>query len=518
MTSAVNTDIVRRSEMSALPPSSTAASARRSVIGGVAAAAALASAIALAGPATSAAAAKGKPGPVGAAIVLAQHAEFTGGATDIATDSHGTSYIGWISSSTANTADREVHLCVLPLGARSCTGGIQSINALDSSTAEDLRVLAPSHGKVTLLWYHDTVVSGSQSHGAQIAEATVTGSKLSNATDVASGPSHGVLLDAVVGPSNSIWTLAYAGSGTTVELREGLTHSAAVLKVPYTVGFGHLAFSHGTPIMAITQAGQITQPPSYSSRPGSTWTSFKKLTGTWAVGTDIGLVSTRSGVRLITGNGGNNFYQPVVAKWTKHGFSRAKLIGDHNSATPTTHDSVTDGSGRLVDAADESSQIAVANLANTTHAAVIRLPIHGTLAGFAPQVATTARGNGVVLWAVEQNSGAGGDKLSVQPIRLAALRHSKKAHNAHGTVTLTGPASCMPNSTMKVKVKGKGKHGWHAAKGHLTLGHKKLHSTLNGAKLKAGKTYTLKGSVVFAHGGSHSKVTAKLKFRACPKP
>jgi hypothetical protein len=503
--------------MPALPPPSTAASARRSVIGGVAAAAALASAIALAGPATSAVAAA-KPGPVGAAIVLGTHAEFTGQSTDIATDSHGTAYIGWISSPTSNSSDRSVHLCVLPLGARSCTGGVQAINSLDPSTAGDLHVLAPSHGNVTLLWYHDTVLSGGQSHGAQIAEATVSGSKLSNATDVASGPSHGVLLDAVLGPQNSIWTLTYAGSGTTVELRAGLTHSPTLVKVPYTVGFGHLAFSRGTPIMAITQAGQITQPPSYSSRPGSTWTGFKKLTGTWAVGTDIGLVSTGSGVRLITGNGGNNIYQPVVAKWTKHGFSRAKSTGDHNASTPSSHDSVTDGSGRLVDAADEGSQIAVANLANTTHAAVVRLAIHGTLAGFAPQVGTTARGNGWVLWAVEQGTGTLGDKLSVQPIRLAALRHSKRAHNAHGTVTLTGPVSCMPDSTTKVKVKGKAKHGWHATKGRLTLGHKKLHSTLNGATLKAGKKYTLKGSIVFANGGSHSKVTAKLKFRACPKP
>jgi hypothetical protein len=492
---------------------------RRSVIGGVAAAAALASAIALAGPATPAAAAKGKPGPVGSAIVLATHGEFTGQSTDIATDSHGTAYIGWISSPTSNSSDRSVHLCVLPLGARACTGGVQSINALSSSSAEDLYVLAPSHGKVTLLWYHDTVVSGTESHGSQIAEATVTGSKLSNATDVASGPSHGILLDAVLGPQDSIWTLTYAGSGTSVELREGITHSPTVVKVPYTVGFGHLAFSHGTPIMAITQAGQITQPPSYSSRPGSTWTGFKKLTGTWAVGIDIDLVSTRSGVRLITGNGGNNFYQPVVAKWTKHGFSRAKLTGgDHNSPTPTSHDGVTDGSGRLVDAANEGGKIAIANLANTTHASVFRLAGHGTIAGFAPQVGTTARGNGVALWAVQQSTGTLGDELLLQPFRLAALRHSEKAHGAHGTVTLTGPVSCMPDSTMKVTVKGKGKHGWHAAKGRLTLGHKKLHSTLNGAKLKAGKEYTLKGSVVFANGGSHSKVTAKLKFRACPKP
>jgi hypothetical protein len=504
--------------MSALPPSSTAASARRSVIGGVAAAAALASAIAIAGPATSATAAKGKPGPVGAAIVLGTHAEFTGQSTDIATDSHGTAYIGWISSPTSNSSDRSVHLCVLPLGARSCTGGVQSINALDASTAEDLHVLAPNHGNVTLLWYHDTVASGSQSHGSQIAEATVSGSKLSKATDVASGPSHGFLLDAAVAPNGSIWTMTYSGVGS-IELREGLTHSPSLINVPYGVGFAHLAFSHGTPIVAITQAGQITQPPSYSSRPGSTWTRFKKLNGTWAVGTDIGLVSTRSGVRLITGNGGSNFYQPVVAKWTKHGFSRAKLTGgDHNAPTPTTHDSVTDGSGRLVDAADEGPQIAVANLANTTHAAVVRLAIHGTLAGFAPQVATTARGNGLVLWAVQQGNGTLGDKLSVQPIRLAALRHSKKAHNAHGTVTLTGPVSCMPDSTTKVKVKGKAKHGWHATKPRLTLGHKKLHSTLKGAKLKAGKKYTLRGSVVFANGGSRSKVTAKLKFRACPKP
>jgi hypothetical protein len=518
MTSAEFVTVIgRRSVMPAFSPSSTAACGRRAAIGGLAAAAALASAIALAGPAASAAAAA-KPGPVGAAIVLAQHQEFTGSSTDIATDSHGTSYIGWISASTVTTSDRVVHLCVLPLGSRSCTGGVQSISAIDPSTAADLHVLAPAHGSVTLLWYHDTVASGSESHGAEIAEATVSGSKLSAGKDVATGPSHGALLDAVPGPSNSIWTMTYAGSGTTLELREGLSHSPTLVKTPYTVGYAHLAFSHGTPILAITQAAQITQPPSYSSRPGSSWKPFRKLTGTWAVGIDIGLVDTRSGVRIVSGDGGNDIYQPVVAKWTKSGFSRARSTGDHNAATPSSHDDVTDGSGRLVDVSNEGGQIAVANLADTTHAAVVRLAGHGTLAGFAPQVGTTARGNGVALWAVEQGNGTLGDELLAQPIRLAGLHASKKAHGRHGSVTVTGPASCMPDSTLSVAVKGKAAHGWHSTKPSLTLGHKKVGHTLNGAKLTAGKSYVLKGSVIFVNGGSHSKVTAKLKFRACPKP
>jgi hypothetical protein len=502
--------------MPASSRSPKAASIRRCTLGGVTAAVALASAVTLAVPATSAAAAP-RPGPVGAAIVLAQHAEFTGSSTDIATDSHGTAYVGWISSPTSNSSDRSVHLCVLPLGARACKGGVQSIDSLDPSTAGDLHVLAPHSGNVTLLWYHDTAASSTSSHAAEIARATVTAGTLSPATDVAAGPSHGSMLDAVLGPNHTVWTLTYGG-GSSLELRAGLTHSPTQVKVPYSVGFAHLAFSHGTPILAITQAGMISQPPSYSSRPSSSWTAFKKLTGTWAVGIDIGLVSTAHGVRLITGNGTNNIYQPVVAKWTGHGFSRAKSTGDHNSSAPSSHDDVTDGSGRLVDVADEGEQLAVANLANTTRAAVTRFAIGGTLAGFAAQVGTTARGNGWVLWAVEQSNGTLGDKLSIQPIRLAGLHHSKKAHGHHGRVTLTGPASCMPDSTISVSVKGHAKHGWHVSKRHLKLGHKTLHKTLNGAKLKPGKKYTLKGSVTFRHGGSHSKVTAKLKFRACPKP
>ena len=55
---------------------------------------------------------------------------------------------------------------------------------------------------MTFVWYT----------GSQIADATVTGNTLSSATAVASGPTNGELLDAVVAPDHSIWTIAYDGT------------------------------------------------------------------------------------------------------------------------------------------------------------------------------------------------------------------------------------------------------------------------------------------------------------------
>jgi hypothetical protein len=42
-------------------------------------------------------------------------------------------------------------------------------------------------------------------------------------------------------------------------------------------------------------------------------------------------------------------------------------------------------------------------------------------------------------------------------------------------------------------------------------------ATLRGGTLTADKTYTLSGTVRFASGNSGATVTAKLKFRSCPK-
>jgi hypothetical protein len=491
---------------------------RHATVGGGAIAIAAAGAVAIAPAASSAPAHPGasaaRPGPVGTAFAILKGVSLTGQSGDIAMGANGTAYLGWISASISNSNLRRVHLCVLPLGARACKGGVQTIDAGDPSTAADMFVLDPPGGKVTLVWYHDTASSGTNSHAAQIAEATVTNGVLSPETDVAAGPSHGELLDAVVGPGSKIWTLAYAGA-TSLELRAGVTSSPVQVKIPFETTYAHLAFAHTTPILAITDGSEITQPPSYSYRPGGTWKPFRKVPGgAWQMGIDFGLTATSRGVRLITGDGGTNSYTSVVSRWTGHAFSPVRSIGDLTDVS--THDDITDRSGRLVNLSQEGTSFAVGNLADTLHAGTFRFPVHGTTAGFAAQVATTPRGHGVAMWAVQK--GTSGDTVLVQPFRLAGLHKSVTKRGAHGSVTVVGPASCLPASSLSVAVKGHGKSGWKVHSRKLALNGKKVGSSINGASLRAAKTYTLKGTVVFSHGSSHSPVSAALKFRTCPSP
>jgi hypothetical protein len=465
-------------------------------------------------PAHPAVAAAARPGPVGAAFSILSGVSLTGQSGDIAMGANGTAYLGWISSSISNSNLRTVHLCVLPLGARACKGGVQTIDSGDPSTASDMFVLAPPGGKITLVWYHDTATSGINSHAAQIAEATVTNGVLSSETDVAAGPSHGQLLDAVAGPGNKIWTLAYAGA-TSLELRAGVTSSPVQVKIPFETTYAHLAFAHTTPILAITDGSEITQPPSYSYRPASAWKPFRKVPGgAWQQGIDFGLTATSRGVRLITGDGKTNYYTSVVSRWTGNAFSPVRSTGDTTEVT--THDAITDRSGRLVNLSQEGTNFAVGNLADTLHAGTFRFPVHGTTAGFAAQVATTPRGHGVAMWGVQK--GTNGDTILVQPFRLAGLHKSVTKHGSHGTVALVGPASCLPASSLSVAVKGHGKPGWKVHSHKLTLNGKNVGSSINGATLRAGANYTLKGTVVFAHGSSHSTAVAALKFRTCPNP
>jgi hypothetical protein len=278
--------------------------------------------------------------------------------------------------------------------------------------------------------------------------------------------------------------------------------------------FAHLAFAHTTPILAITQAGLLTQPPSYSYRSGSTWKPFRKVPGgAWTSGRDIGLTATSRGVRLIAADGRTNIYASVVSRWTGHAFSPVHSTGDTTGVAG--HDDVTDRSGRLVNISEEDTSFAVGNLADTLHAATFRFSTHGTTAGFDAQVGTTPRGHGVAMWGVETSNGY---SILVQPFRLAGLHKSVTKHGSHGSVTLVGPASCLPASTLSVAVKGHGKSGWKVHSHKLSLNGKKVGSSINGASLRAAKTYTLKGTVVFTHGGSHSTVVAALKFRTCPNP
>lgn len=451
------------------------------------------------------------PGADGPVITLARHLNITDNSTDIVMTSNGTAYVGWIAAAPGAT-DRSLSLCVLPLGAHACKGGVQTISSTEVAAAVDLKMLVVN-GVPTLLWLHNTTDS------AAIAAATVSpAGVLSAATDVASGPRDGDLLAATVGPNNSVWTITYDGlPAQHIEVHEGLTAAGKSIKTPWGVGYASLAFDHAKPIVVATDYGAIGTPPAYAAGSGSGFTAMKNVAHTWAVGTNIGLTTTSSGVRL-TAATGNASYSPVVAKWTGHGFSKPTSTGDKNPCAPNSHDTSTDKSGRLVDVTNECGQITVANLPNTTHAAIYRFKSGGTVAGDHVQIVSSPRGHAWVMWGIEDSTAGGsGTKLMVRPVLLPDRHATKTAHGKHGKVTVIGPASCLPADSISVGVAGHPAHGWKVGSKKLTLDGKTIGGSIDGAALTPGKKYTIKGSVTFT-GSGHSTTAASLTFKACPKP
>lgn len=455
-----------------------------------------------------------KPGRTASPITLDNNVEFSG--YDAATDHSGRTYIGWISDKT--NEGRKVHLCTLPAGASKCSGGIQTIDSLGVSSAQGLRVLVSPAGEVTLVWFHDTIASETGPQGGEIATATShAGGPLSSASDMANAPSFGSLLDARLGPGDRIWTVAGPTAGKTgVQVRTDLLNPMnrfVALKTPYIVGAARVRFHGSTAVLAIQKYGAISTPVAYASNQNGRWTAFHKLAHTWTSDATLGLSGTSSGIRLITSVNNANYF-PVAWSWTGSTFARPTLTGDFNSCSPSSHDAVSDASGRLADVSVECRDVAVANLPDTRHAAVVRFAGGGTFAGGDPQLTTTPRGKGWVIWSIESTVA---NKLLAAPVLLPGRDVTTAKTVSGNRVVVTGPASCLPPVDIAVGVKGKPARNWHVASSVLRLGGTVLHSrTLRGGKLTAGARYALSGTVRFANGGAHVTITVTLKFRSCP--
>lgn len=451
-----------------------------------------------------------RPGLTHRPITLQDKAEFSG--YDVATDAAGTTYIGWIGDSGSG---RKVHLCTLRRRATACSGGISVADSLGDSSAVGLRVLVTGTGHVTLVWFHDTVASESGPQGSEIAIATASsGGPLSAPHDVATAPSFGSMQDAAVGPRGAIWVVTETSAETKLQVRPGFGGKPVNLTAPYEVGGAQLAFSGSTAILAIQQAGFITHPVAFASGRGGSWTRFRNLARTWTSDANLGLASTRSGVRLLA-SVNNADYFPVVSRWTGSGFSRPALTGDRNSCSPSSHDPVSDASGRMADVSMECSDVAVANLTDTTHAATVRFASGGTFAGGMPQIATSASGRAWVAWSIESSTAS---KLLAAPLLLPGRVVTATAASARNRAALYGPASCLPPVTVPVKVVGSPARHWRVLHRSVRLGRAVLGSTLNGAALRAGRLYTLTGTVTFADGRARRVVTARLRFRTCANP
>jgi hypothetical protein len=452
----------------------------------------------------------GRPGLTHRPITLQDKAEFSG--YDAATDAAGTTYIGWIGDSGSG---RKVHLCTLPRRATACAGGISVVDSLGDSSAMGLRVLVTGTGHVSLVWFHDTVASEGGPQGSEIAVATASGGgPLSAPHDVATAPSFGSMAAAAIGPRGAIWVVTETSALTKLQVRPGFGAKPVNLTAPYEVGSAQLAFSRGTAVLAIQRAGAITRPVAFASGRGGSWTRFRNLARTWTAAANLGLASTRSGVRLLASVSNANYF-PVVSRWTGSGFSRPALTGDRNNCAPSSHDPVSDASGRMADVSMECSDVAVANLTDTTHAALVRFASGGTFAGGIPQIATATSGRAWVAWSIESSTA---NKLLAAPVLLPGRVVTARAASARNRVTLYGPASCLPPVTIAVKIAGSPARHWRVLHRSVRLGRTLLRSGLNGASLRAGRLYALTGTVTFADGRARRTVTARLRFRTCANP
>lgn len=454
-----------------------------------------------------------QPGRTASPLVLGSKVQLDG--YDAATGPSGTSYIGWISAQ--KNKPRKVHLCTLPPGASRCKGGVQTISSLGGSSAAGLRVLVSATGEVTLVWFHDTAASTMGPQGAEIATATSDGvSPLSPGFDEGSAPSFGSLLDARLGPGDKVWAVSAPPAGTTgLQIRDDLNtpgNLLTALPTAYAVGAARLRFSGSTAVLAIQKLGATTTPVSYASNPGGSWSAFKELSRTWTGNAELGLAGTTSGIRLVTSVNNTRFY-PADWSWNGHSFDRPTLTGDRTHCPPASHDLVADDSGRAADVSRECGQVAIANLPDTRHAAVVRFPAGGTFAGGDPQLTTTPRGKGWVVWSIGSTTQ---DKLLAAPIVLPGrdVTNGKKARGNRAVVT--GPQSCLPPASIPVGIAGKPAPNWTVVSKSLRLGTSALTSAmLNGAALQPGHLYRLTGTVRFASGSAHVTVSVSVSFRSC---
>ena len=455
-----------------------------------------------------------KPGLTGTPITLDNNADLTGG-YDAATTAAGTTYIAWIAAH--GSADRTVYLCILPPGKTACSGGIKSTSSLNGTSAQGIHVIVAG-STVTLVWFHDTPQSVDGPENAKIATATVQNGVLSAAHDQAPAPSFGTLEDVAAGPGGTVWTVA-AHSGTqSVQVVPGFGNKPVTVPTPYLVSTNQgvqLAFAGSTPLMAIQMGGSIGEPIAYASEVSGKWSAFKDVANTWTAGANLGLAQTTSGVRALASID-NASYQPVVTRWTGSSFSPRQLTGDKNPCPPSSHDPVADASGRMADISMECGDVAIANLTDTLHAAMVRFANGGTFGGGPPQLATTPRGHGWAVWSIEASTD---DTLMAGPVLLPGRAVPAQATGQGNQVKLTGPASCLPPVGITAKVAGTPTTGWQVTSSSLALDGKAFSgTTLDGSTLAGGSSHTLTGTVTFTKGGTHLPVTATLKFKSCPNP
>jgi hypothetical protein len=454
-------------------------------------------------------------GPVGKSITIKSGVALSG--YDAATTKDGTTYVGWIGDDPSNPNLRTLHLCVLELSSKSCVGGVQTASALGSASAQNVKVVVTG-GQVELVWIAQVAPDSGEFSGV-FGTNTVSHGTLGTSVAVPGAPTLGSLTSAIAHQGGGV-SLAAVGEVGTLDQRAyyypTVSSTPTTLQRPYFIGNAQLADNGKQTVLTTSAYGSLSGKVAVASKSsgGTKWSSFKNVANSYTAGGLERLVTAGGHIRMV-GVSAKAIYTPDSWRWNGTSFGKPKASGDHNDIFSL--DTATDGSGRLVSVGTESGGLAVSNFGTGSHAARFLFKVGQTQAGGPAQISTSTSGRGFIVWGIEK-TGVAGQILKAQAIRLSALTRTVHQSGHAGRVSLTGPVSCLPATTVHVAVKGKPAKGWKVVSRAMHLGSRKQGGTLNGAKLKGDHSYTLKGTVVFAKGGGHSSVTARLNFTTCGRP
>jgi hypothetical protein len=436
---------------------------------------------------------------------------------DAATTQDGTTYVGWIASVYNDPALRQVHLCVLHPGSRSCVGGVQTTGSLAPSAAQDLHVVV-AKGQVELVWDAQATL-GSGDFSGIFGVARVVGGHLQPATAVPGAPTYPTTTSVIATKSGDV-SAAVIGAGSNdnkVYYYKTLTSTPKTLTRHYFIGNAQLADNGHQTVLTTSAYGSLSGRVSVAHKPSSasSWSGFSTVKHSYTGG-NVEKLQTAHGKIYLLGMSDKALYTQYLYRWKGASFAGPVSTGDHQGIS--SFDPTTDASGRLASVSAQVGNFAVSNFGHGSgKAAEFHVKVKQTFAGGPVQITTSPSGRGWLVYAVETTASTG-DLMYAQPIRLGGLTKKVHKHGRAGVVTVKGPVSCLPVSKVHVSVTGKPHHGWKVASKKLRLGSKKQRGTLNGGGLRAHHAYTLKGTVVFHKGHSRSAITAKLRFTTCGRP
>ena len=457
------------------------------------------------------------PGQAGSTMVLDEQGVTQLSGYDAFVDDAGTTYIAWIAQH--DDAGRAVYSCTLPRGTSSCAGGVRQTAAgpAGSSSAAGLHLVDAAAG-LEVVWFHDTLGGPGEIAVAPLAPDGTLGAE----QDVREAPAFGGLYDATAGPGGTLATVTWSASGDTVQVDTG--SGSVTLDPSYDVGQARLAFKDGLGVLALDAAGKFSAPVRVTSeRSDHTWRDLASVPKNWSLQGDWDLVAdAHHQVRLVASVPNANYY-PQVATWLGTKFGPFRLTGYRGSCQFTTHDLYPDASGRLADAFFACGHVrifaqpraAVAAMASWTDT---HTPVGGnSYADNGPQIATSPRGTGWLVWSRLKPTGPG-DQLVATRIRVPALSRRTTDQGHAGRVTVLGPVSCLPAVDTHVGVSAHADNGWKKVSTSLRRDGSPQAGTLHGGKLAAGSAHTLVGEAVFTKDGATRTLKAKLDFTACPGP